>query len=129
MPADKTAVIEARVDMRDLATCVRWLIDGGVQLHSRSDAVWRIFRSMAETIKTQGDYAYTSTEEALGYMTALQMGSWNRSGRSGRPMGATTLTKTIVAERLETIPDDTIVKDADYWKNLIKSGKVKIPSE
>lgn len=127
MPSGKTAVVEARVDMRDLATCVRWLIDGGVQLHSRSDAVWRIFRSMAETIKVQGDYAYTSTEEALEYMTALQMGSWNRAGRSGRPMGAMSLTKTIVAERLESIPDDTIVKDTDYWTELVKSGKVKMP--
>ena len=121
---DKTAVVEARVDMRDLATCVKYLIDNGVRLNSRSDAIWRVFRTMAETIEKQGDFVFDRTETALEFLTTLQMGSWNRMGRTGKPMGGVKLTQAVMSERVTTTDTEPSVAD---FIDMIKSGEVRMP--
>ena len=112
----KTAVVEARVDIRDLATCASFLIRGGIKINSRSDLIWRIVRSMAATLEESREQTFASTEEAMGYMAVLNLGSWNRLGPGGRPMNGANLSKVVEKERLEeftkgSISNSTTVED------------------
>ena len=95
----RTAVVEARVDVRDLATFARFLVDSGDTIQSRSDLIWRAFRSIAETLASSGHHTYTDTEEALAYLISLGLGSMNRKGRGGRPMNAFSLAKKVEQEQ------------------------------
>jgi len=94
----KTAVIEARVDIRDLANFARFIIDSGDHITSRSDLVWRAFRSITESLRLAGQTIFDTTEEAHSYVIGLGLGSMNRSGRGGRPMNSFTLAKKIEHE-------------------------------
>ena len=93
-----TAVIEARVDVRDLATFAKFLLANGGIIKSRSDLVWQAFRSITESLASTGVDPFQSTEDAYAYMQGLGIGSTNRAGRAGRKMNTFTLAKTIEAE-------------------------------
>lgn len=99
MGVENTAVVECRVPMVVLATCVRYVVEQGYSVRSRSDAIRYVLEIMAATIQQTTDIHFTSTEEAMEYMQNLGLGVWNRSGRGGRPMGVTTLAKVIERER------------------------------
>ena len=113
-----TAVLEARVDVRDLANFAKFLIESGEQVASRSDLVWKAFRSITESLKADGQPLFTTTEEALEYMASLGIGSMNRPGRGSRPMNSFTLAKAVEGERGKEMTVDQLVE-------LIKKGGVK----
>lgn len=96
---NRTAVVEARVDLRDLATCAKFLVEHGSIPTSRSDLVWRIVSSMAQTLAMSGEQHFVSTESAMGYLDQFSFGSWNRTNRSGRPMNIKVLSQALDAER------------------------------
>jgi hypothetical protein len=141
----KTAVVVARVDIKDLATCAKFFIDNGLRLNSRSDLLWRIIHSMAETIHLEGADSFVSSLVAFEYLEGLGLGNFTRTSRATIGSGRDTLSKVISAEigvgqilntdeesgeawrdRMnKAIPEDT----ANPYIELFKSGKVKIPGE
>ena len=105
-----TAVLEARVDVRDLANFAKFLVDSGEQVVSRSDLVWKAFRSITESLKATSQPLFTTTEEAMEYMASLGIGSMNRPGRGSRALNSFTLAKTVEAERGNELTVDELVK-------------------
>ena len=118
----KTAVIEARVDVRDLANFARFLIESGNTPTSRSDLVWKAFRSITETLQMAGQKTFETTEEAHSYMISLGIGSMNRPGRGGRPMNAFTLARKVEKEGLCGTP--RLLGEATSVEELIKIGSL-----
>lgn len=95
----KTAVIEGRIDMRDLATCADYMASIGLTATSRSDLMYKIVASFAKAAIEQGAQEFTSTEEALSYLTMMGFKSVNRPKRPERMANSFTLSKVIAAER------------------------------
>jgi hypothetical protein len=114
----KTVVIEARVDARDLAACAAFLIREGSRPTSRSDLVWRCIKTLAQSIPPE--LWFETTEEAYGYLISLGLGSMNRN-RSNLP----TLSKVIARERaLET--SSTPLEVDGEMKRMIEETAAKI---
>jgi hypothetical protein len=120
MGYSKTAVIEARVDIRDLANFAKHIIDGGDTIQSKSDLVWRAFRSISMSLEADGQVLFQSTEEAIGYMDSIGLTKTNRPGRGGRPMNTFTLAKRIQVERSA----EGAAPSVDDLVAMIKSGRV-----
>lgn len=95
----KTAVIEGRIDMRDLATCADYMIKSGISATSRSDLLYKVVASFAQAAIEQGALEFDSTESALAYLNMLGFKSLNRPKRPERMANAFTLSKVIGAER------------------------------
>jgi hypothetical protein len=105
---ERTAVVEARVDVRDLANFARFLVTSGDRIATRSDLIWRAFRSITESLKVAGVPCFQSTEEAHSYMISLGIGTMNRLGRGGRAMNSFTLSKVVERESLSGVAEKTI---------------------
>ena len=95
----KTAVIEGRLDLRDLASCADYFVKNNMPATSRSDLLYKIVATFANAAQAQGSRAFTSTEDALAFMTSLNIGMMNRTKREGRLANAFTLAKVIKSER------------------------------
>lgn len=95
----KTAVIEGRLDMRDIATCASFFLLRGMPATSRSDLLYKTVATFAEAAKKQGAESFDTTEEALGYLTNLGLGLMNRVKAEGRRANNFTLANTIAQER------------------------------
>ena len=116
---NKTAVIEGRLDMRDLASCADFLILEKIAPFNKSDLLYKIVATFAKSaVEHHGVKQYTSTADALNHLQELGLGSMNRP-KEGRASNALTLHKAIESEKGDT--------SEDYWTDLIKSGKVKMP--
>jgi hypothetical protein len=128
MSENKTAVIEARLDMRDLAACADFLVAQGIAPRSKSDLLYKIVATFAKSaIDNHAVQKYEMTAEALAHLQDLGLGSMNRMLADGRRANSFTLSKTVADE--EVSGSVGLDNNTDYWKNLIKSGKVKIPGE
>lgn len=116
----RSAVIEARVDVRDLASFARYLLSNGELVKSRSDIVWRAFRSIYETLRLSKEPVFESTTDALAFMEHLGLGSTNRPGRGGRPMNQFTLARQ--AERENSLDMTELAKQI-LLKHKVKEGE------
>ena len=97
----KTAVLEARVDLRDLAICARYFTERQLVAKSKSELLNIVISAFAEVAKQHGTVPFESTEEALGYMYSINLGPVNRIKRDGERRGnVLTLAKAIADERL-----------------------------
>ena len=96
----KTAVVEGRVDVRDLATCADYFIQQGLPAQNKSDLMFRIITTFAHGSLAQGARRFESTEEALGFMFEIGLGPVNRvvDKRSGRRANSWTLSNAIAEE-------------------------------
>jgi hypothetical protein len=96
----KTAVIEGRVDMRDLATCADYFITQEIPAVNKSDLMFRVITTFAHAASQQGARKFESTEEAMGYLFEIGLGPVNRIiDRKGRRAGNLTLSKALMEER------------------------------
>jgi hypothetical protein len=95
----KTAVIEGRVDMRDLASCADYFIKQGMPAANKSDLMFRVLTTFAHAAVEQGARRFESTEEALGYMFEIGLGPVNRLKLEGRRANNFTLSRAITEER------------------------------
>jgi hypothetical protein len=95
----KTAVIEGRVDVRDLATCADYFIKQGIPATSKSDLMFKVLTTFAHASWEQGARKFTGTEEAVGYMQEVGLGQVNRiKGENGRRANSWTLIKALKEE-------------------------------
>jgi hypothetical protein len=74
----KTAVIEGRVDARDLATCADYFIKQGMAPTSKSDLMFKVLTTFAHASYQQGAKQFNTTEEAIGFLFNSGLGSVNR---------------------------------------------------
>lgn len=75
----KTAVLEARVDIRHLATCAAFFERKGAPATSKSDLLYSICSAMASAIKREEGYkVFESYEEACDYLNAVGLGPMTR---------------------------------------------------
>lgn len=119
--AVRTAVLEARVDVRDLANFAHYLLNHGEAIKSRSDIIWKAFRSITETLKQDGgNRIFESTSDALEFMTSLGLGSMNRAGRGGRPLNQFTLARQV--ERENSLDMTELAKQI-LLKHKVKEGE------
>lgn len=78
MPRD--AVIEARLDSRDLATCAKHLTTTcGINISSNSELIWLISQLAVYAI---GGNEFEEISEARAYLTSIGLDKLNRSGRN-----------------------------------------------
>jgi len=126
-----TAVVEARVDIRDLASCAAYFINECRPPTSRSDLIWLCIRLLADSV--QDKYPRMSTEEAHGYLSGLNLGSFHRKGRKGELRGLVNLTKAIETERRAESEEDEMkriiletmnrMRGVSYVQNLNEEEK------
>ena len=108
--------------MRDLATCADFMVKERITPCSKSDLLYKIVATFAQSaIKHHNIKQYISTAEALNRLQEIGLGVMNRP-KSGRYSNAFSLKKAIENEKVESTT-------TDYWADLIKSGKVKMPDE
>jgi SpoVK/Ycf46/Vps4 family AAA+-type ATPase len=100
----KTAVIEGRLDVRDLATCADYFIMQGEPATSKSNLMSRVLTTFAFAASTQGARAFEETEDALSYLFSVGLGPVNRMIR-GKPAGQFSLSKTVEKEKIHTEED------------------------
>ena len=95
----KTAVLEARVDIRHLATCAAYFEKRGAPATSKSDLLYGICSALASAIgREEGYKVFDSYEEAHDYMMAVGLGPLAR--RKGKYMsGQRELSQAIGGER------------------------------
>ncbi len=94
-----TAVIEGRIDIRDLATCADYFMQQDIKLFNKSSLLRRIVITFAHAAETQGARHFESTEEALGFLFDAGLGPVNRIVDSrGKRSGSFTLANTIRLE-------------------------------
>jgi len=131
--SEKTAVLEARVDMRDLASCANFFITSGQRPKTKSELVYMILTSFSITAQKQGAREFQSTEEAMGYMEEQGFGPVNRIKREGRRANIKTLGEVIASERslegstmeLGQIAGGNTTETVEDLMRLIKTGVVK----
>jgi len=124
---NKTAVIEGRLDMRDLATCADYLVHEGIAPQSKSDLLFKVVATFAQSAITHhGIRRYESTSDALEQLQTLGLGVMNRA-KGGRMANAFTLGKVIAQERQTVQASDKEPSVADFI-DMMKSGKVRMPS-
>ena len=118
---EKTAVIEGRLDMRDLAACAEFFINEGTPATSKSDLMYRIVATFAQSaVQHHNARKFESTEEAMNFLEDAGLGSMNRIKKGDKRANAFTLAKVIREEKKA----DTSV---DYFKDLLQTGKVRVP--
>ena len=115
-----TAVVEARVDIRDLASCAAYFVNECRPPASRSDLIWLCIRLLADSV--QDKYPRMSTEEAHGYLSGLNLGSFHRKGRRGELRGFINLTKAIETERIVESSEDEIKRIIKETMERMKQG-------
>ena len=95
----KTAVLEARVDIRHLATCAAYFEKRGAPASSKSDLLYGICSALASAIgREEGYKVFESYEEAHDYMMAVGLGPLAR--RKGKYVsGQRELSQAIGGER------------------------------
>jgi hypothetical protein len=95
----KTAVIEGRVDVRDLATCADYFLSQGMPATSKSDLMFKVLTTFAHASMQQGAKTFESTEDAVGYLYQIGLGSANRQKMGkGRQANHFTLSKALLEE-------------------------------
>jgi hypothetical protein len=77
----RDAVIEGRLDSRDLANCASFLTSKGIVLHSNSELIYFITQIAVHAI---GSGVERSTQEAREYLASIGLDNMNRSGRGKR---------------------------------------------
>jgi hypothetical protein len=95
----KTAVIEGRVDVRDLATCADYFIKQGMPAENKSDLMFKVLTTFAHASWQQGARKFETTEEALGFMFEIGLGPVNRMKLEGRRANNWTMSQAIMQER------------------------------
>jgi hypothetical protein len=96
----KTAVVEGRVDVKDLATCADYFIKQNLAADTKSDLVYKIITTFAHACVKQGATEFASSEAALGYLFNAGLGPVNRiKHKDGRRANNFTLSKAIASER------------------------------
>jgi hypothetical protein len=88
----RDAVIEGRLDSRDLANCANYLVDKGITLHSNSELIYFITQIAVHAI---GEGVERTTQEARNYLASIGLDNMNRSGR-----GKQVLQKVLQTEAL-----------------------------
>jgi hypothetical protein len=117
----KTAVIEGRVDIRELATCADYFITQGIPALNKSDLMFRVLTTFAHAAMQQGAKRFESTEEALGYMFEVGLGPVNRViDRKGRRAGNFALSKAMMEER------DGEFTDSIDWEAIARQATEKM---
>jgi len=121
---NKTAVIEGRIDLRDLASCADYFIKQGMGAENKSDLLYKIVTTFARASQAQGSQVFTSTEEALGYMHDIGLGPVNRIKYKERRANAFTLSKVINAERaMEEAPSkEEIEIDIEELERIMRTN-------
>lgn len=99
--AAKTAVLEVRADMRDIATILSYYKRNGVPMRSRSDLVAMALHDFADMLAGAGlQPIITSTEQALNILeTVFGSGSMNHAAR-----GTSNLQRQLQYEAQRTMP-------------------------
>lgn len=117
----KTAVCEARIDLRDLATCADFFIMMGQRPRTKSELVYMSLTAFAAAARRQGAKEFSSTEEALGYMEEQGFGTISRIKKDERRANVQTLSNAIAIERMqEGLLDMKEEPSVDDLVNLIK---------
>ena len=125
MESNKTAVIEGRLDMRDLATCADFFIQEESPAKSRSDLLYKIVASFARSAATHhGSREFSATEEAMSFLSSLGLGSMNRY-KGGKASNLFTLERVIREER-EGMSREKKNVSVDDLVNMVKTGKVRV---
>jgi hypothetical protein len=95
----KTAVIEIRCDLRDLATCASYYVKNKVPIGSKSSLGSMVVSDFAQAAMNQGAKAFASTSDALMYMSGLGLGPVNRvKDKGGKRANSLVLSKAIKIE-------------------------------
>lgn len=95
----KTAVIEGRLDVRDLASCLDYFVMLGDPPTSKSNLMFKVLTTFAHAAMEQGAKKFEETEDALAYLFAMGLGPVNRTIR-GKQAGSFTLSKTVEQEKI-----------------------------
>ncbi len=100
MIMSNTAVIEGRIDVRDLATCADYFMKQGMTAMNKSSLLRQVVTVFADAAASQGAKAFETTEEALGFLFNIGLGPVNRViDNRGKRAGSFTLAQTIRTER------------------------------
>lgn len=127
----KTAVIEGRVDMRDLATCADYFISQGIPAVNKSDLMYRVITTFAHASLQQGAKKFESTEEAMGFLFEIGLGPVNRViDKKGRRAGNLTLSKALMEERGGELID-SVDWNAEATKahDRLERGEITVDSD
>jgi hypothetical protein len=117
----KTAVIEGRVDIRELATCADYFKAQGIPALNKSDLMFRVLTTFAHAAIQQGARKFESIEGALGYMFEIGLGPVNRViDKKGRRAGNFALSKGLMEER-----GGEITSSVD-WENEARKALEKL---
>lgn len=91
----RDAVIEGRLDSRDLANCASFLTGKGIVLHSNSELLYFITQIAVHAI---GGGVERSTQEARDYLASIGLDNMNRSGRGKRVLQSVLQTENLMAD-------------------------------
>lgn len=130
MESNKTAVIEGRLDIRDVATCADFLISVGNRATSKSDLLYKVVTSFANSAAQHHEAKrFEYTDDAVLFLEEVGLGSMNRAKiRGKRGANAFTLDRTLMEERGRMpITAEKSGASVDDFINLIKDGKVRLP--
>ena len=83
MQVQRDAIIEGRLDSRDLATCAEYLLDKGCVINSNSELMYLITQLAIFAI---GETKERTTQEARDYLTSIGLTNLNRSGKGKRTL-------------------------------------------
>jgi len=115
MPVQRDAIIEGRLDSRDLATCAEYLLDKGCVINSNSELMYLITQLAIFAIGVEKE---RTTQEARDYLTSIGLTNLNRSGKGKR-----TLQRVLQGENLSADGFDT------GYLNRKTKPNVKLSSE
>jgi len=64
--------VSGKIDLRSLATIVKWLVSNGIRPSTKSDALHMSIETLADQVmKTGAGTLFTSVDEAIGYLSAV----------------------------------------------------------
>lgn len=118
----KTAVLEGRCDLRDLAACAYFMIEKGATPHTKSELFYLCVETLANACVKSGGKRFDTNEEAHAYFLSIGLGPIVRN-KGDRRMGLIDLSKAIEHERKEGKEPDLEGKD-EYDEELIRREKL-----
>jgi hypothetical protein len=95
MLIQRDAIIEGRLDSRDLATCAEYLLGKGCSINSNSELMYLITQLAIFAI---GETKERTTQEAREYLASIGLTNMNRSGKGKRTLQRVLQTENLTAD-------------------------------
>ena len=122
MKTIKDALMESRLDSRDIATCAKYLVEHGATINSNSELLWLITQLAVYAI---GHNEFETTQDARDYLSTLGITKLNRSGKNKETLHKALQKDTLKADGFDPnyvvrkskhmIPDQT-------WEDMVQKA-------